>query len=156
MTSDDMLMKLTLGCIYEVSVKSGGKHKCIFIMTTRKGFNFLRFDNSKCLVTSKHLYDKSYLHKEISNKTNNFTVTLPTWIERVEKSQASADQVKCKLCRGTGKNLSGLQMKVNNTLCPRCSGNGIIPESAANSNKATTQDRLYAQLNGLLEKGVLQ
>ena len=33
---------------------------------------------------------------------------------------------KCKLCKGTGDNQTGVTMKVNNHICPRCGGYGNL------------------------------
>jgi len=56
--------------------------------------------------------------------------------------------IKCKLCRGTGDNESGVTMKVNNHICPRCGGYGTVPEGSDNQKTLTTQDNEYIDCNG--------
>ena len=61
---------------------------------------------------------------------------------------------KCNLCSGTGENKTGITMKVNNDLCPRCGGYGTVPFSSnlsakfANSRSLTDQDNEYIDCNG--------
>ncbi len=58
--------------------------------------------------------------------------------------------VKCRLCRGTGDNETGITMKVNNNLCPRCGGYGTIPDGCSDGNERslTEQDNQYIDGNG--------
>jgi DnaJ-class molecular chaperone len=56
--------------------------------------------------------------------------------------------VKCKLCRGSGENRTGIDMRVNNDICPRCGGYGTVPDKSGNSRTLTTQDQIYIDCNG--------
>ena len=63
---------------------------------------------------------------------------------------------KCKLCRGTGDNETGINMKVNNHICPRCGGYGTVPESSdtydnGNVKTLTAKDNGYIDNNGRVE-----
>jgi len=73
-----------LGKVYRVRCWQRATFECQFIKTTRKGFNFLRLDTSKCLIIPKHLYDKNYSGQDIPNRTKKFDVYLPTWIDWIE------------------------------------------------------------------------
>lgn len=55
---------------------------------------------------------------------------------------------KCKLCRGTGDNKSGVTMRVNNHICPRCGGYGTVPEGSDNQPTLTDEDNGYIDNNG--------
>ena len=55
---------------------------------------------------------------------------------------------KCNLCNGTGDNQTGVTMRVNNDICPRCGGYGTVPISAGNVKTLTDQDRGYIANNG--------
>jgi DnaJ-class molecular chaperone len=57
---------------------------------------------------------------------------------------------RCRLCAGTGDNRSGLVMRVNNHICPRCGGYGQVPPSGDNPKVLTEQDRAYAAGNGIV------
>ncbi len=56
--------------------------------------------------------------------------------------------VKCKLCRGTGDNCTGIEMRVNTDICPRCGGYGTVPNKDGNLNALTDEDRGYITNNG--------
>ena len=56
--------------------------------------------------------------------------------------------VKCKLCKGTGANRTGIKMLVNNTICPRCGGYGTTPSAEGNLPKLTARDHGYIDSNG--------
>jgi len=56
--------------------------------------------------------------------------------------------MKCKLCCGTGDNRTGVQMKVNNDICPRCGGYGTVPNNDGNERTITAQDNEYIDCNG--------
>ncbi len=58
---------------------------------------------------------------------------------------------KCNLCSGTGVNKTGVTMRVNNALCPRCGGYGVIPDSADNPAHLTAEDNGYIDNNGRVE-----
>ena len=63
---------------------------------------------------------------------------------------------KCKLCRGTGDNETGVTMRVNNSICPRCGGYGVIPAStdtydSDNQKTLTDRDNGYIDNNGRVE-----
>ena len=58
--------------------------------------------------------------------------------------------VKCLLCNGSGKNRSGILMRVNNDICPRCGGYGTVPEKeGTNPAFLTFQDQAYCANNGI-------
>lgn len=55
----------------------------------------------------------------------------------------------CALCEGSGENISGIVMRVNNHVCPRCGGYGTIPSECFNPDRLTEKDRDYAESNGI-------
>jgi DnaJ-class molecular chaperone len=55
--------------------------------------------------------------------------------------------MKCKLCKGTGKNTTGERMNVNNKICPRCGGYGTVPDGTDNPKSLTEEDREYINCN---------
>ncbi len=61
-------------------------------------------------------------------------------------------QQKCKLCKGSGDNTTGIQMRVNTNICPRCGGYGTVPNGCTtNVKKITAQDNKYIDGNGRLD-----
>ncbi len=56
--------------------------------------------------------------------------------------------VKCKLCQGTGDNCTGIAMKVNNHICPRCGGYGTVPDTHGNKSDLTAADENFIDSNG--------
>ena len=58
------------------------------------------------------------------------------------------DSKKCKLCGGSGDNTTGIEMRVNNHICPRCGGYGTIPGGSDNSRTLTAEDNGYIDCNG--------
>ena len=61
---------------------------------------------------------------------------------------AAVLEPKSKLCRGTGDNRTGVCMKVNNDICPRCGGYGTVPDSTDNLKSLTDQDNEFIDCNG--------
>ena len=62
--------------------------------------------------------------------------------------------ITCQLCNGSGANKSGLVMRVNNNLCPRCGGYGTLSTGGTlNSRSVNFMDLDYARSNGLVEEG---
>lgn len=59
---------------------------------------------------------------------------------------------KCRLCRGSGDNRSGFMMRVNNHICPRCGGYGIVPSHDGNRGSVTAQDMEYIRNNGIVRR----
>lgn len=55
---------------------------------------------------------------------------------------------KCKLCCGTGDNTTGITMRVNNHICPRCGGYGTVPSNDGNVKTITAEDNEYIDCNG--------
>ncbi len=56
--------------------------------------------------------------------------------------------IKCRLCKGTGENRTGITMQVNDDICPRCGGYGTVPEGCSNQKKINDSDRGYIRNNG--------
>jgi hypothetical protein len=56
---------------------------------------------------------------------------------------------KCRLCRGSGENRSGVSMNINDHICPRCGGYGTVPSSDGNTKGLTAQDMVYILSNGV-------
>jgi len=56
--------------------------------------------------------------------------------------------VKCKLCAGSGENRTGIKMRVNTDICPRCGGYGTVPNEAGNKRDLTAADENYIECNG--------
>lgn len=56
----------------------------------------------------------------------------------------------CCLCLGTGLNKSGIVMRVNNHICPRCGGYGTVPFPSENPDGLSRWDWHYAELNGVV------
>lgn len=59
--------------------------------------------------------------------------------------------VKCKLCKGTGDNHTGIEMRVNTNICPRCGGYGTVPNKDGNLKTLTDEDRGYIANNGYVD-----
>lgn len=63
----------------------------------------------------------------------------------------SAQASGCRLCKGTGDNLSGIVMAVNTHICPRCGGYGFLSSDPSGGQPyATGKDFEYAATNGIL------
>jgi hypothetical protein len=77
----------TLGELYVVTV-SKLDTRCQFIKVTRKGFNLLDLDTSKCIL-KHHLYDSKYSGKDIPRYEINFTVRIPNWIYKITNEKQS-------------------------------------------------------------------
>ena len=58
------------------------------------------------------------------------------------------DLVKCQLCRGSGENRTGIRMRVNTDICPRCGGYGLVSGGTGNRKSLTAQDQEYIDCNG--------
>jgi hypothetical protein len=61
--------------------------------------------------------------------------------------------IPCNLCLGSGNNTTGVVMRVNNDICPRCGGYGTVPGpsddyDANNPTAITDDDRGYMRNNG--------
>ena len=56
--------------------------------------------------------------------------------------------MKCRLCKGSGDNKSGIKMSVNNHICPRCGGYGTIPDGCENPESLTDSDNIVIECNG--------
>ncbi len=61
------------------------------------------------------------------------------------------DSVKCRLCCGSGNNTTGVEMRVNNNLCPRCGGYGTIPAGGSNPAHLDPEDNGYIDNNGRVQ-----
>ena len=57
---------------------------------------------------------------------------------------------KCALCSGSGENRTGVKLRANNDLCPRCGGCGGVPRGGENPPTVTDQDREYMSRNGIV------
>ncbi|MEO8466259.1 MAG: hypothetical protein ABI640_13025 [Gammaproteobacteria bacterium] len=60
---------------------------------------------------------------------------------------------RCRLCNGSGENLTGVVMRVNTNICPRCGVYGTVPGSSPtydskNLRELTDEDRGYIRSNG--------
>lgn len=69
-----------------------------------------------------------------------------------ERKTAAVEQASgCRLCKGTGDNLSGIMMAMNNHICPRCGGYGFLSSDPSGGQPyATGKDFEYAATNGIL------
>ena len=75
--------KLTRGELY--TFYSWGRTKVVkFIQPTRKGFNFLDMETSKCIL-SQHLYAIGFGGKELPTKETTFSFWVPNWMFQLKK-----------------------------------------------------------------------
>ena len=83
------VMKFRLGDICNFSF-AGSKKKqlCKFIKVTRKGFNFLNIETSKCILRS-HLYAKDMAGKEFPKDIGEVSVWLADifYVEKVKQAK---------------------------------------------------------------------
>ena len=56
--------------------------------------------------------------------------------------------MKCRLCRGSGENHTGITMRVNNDICPRCGGYGTVSKGCSNLKKFDDEDKGFIRNNG--------
>ena len=61
--------------------------------------------------------------------------------------------MKCGLCAGLGENLTGIDMEVNNHICPRCGGYGTVPNDTHNPDGLTDSDNEFIDCNRRVSKG---
>jgi len=57
----------------------------------------------------------------------------------------------CRLCSGSGDNRTGIKMRVNDDICPRCGGYGTVPGGSKNARDLTQEDHGYIDCNGRIE-----
>ena len=85
----DRSFKFTLGNIYTISNLPCRRFK--FIQPTRKGFNLLDVDTSKCIIR-QHMYCRKYSGIEIPKFEKIFVLKIPNWIGNIKEE--SVDNIK--------------------------------------------------------------
>jgi hypothetical protein len=71
--------EMTLGCDYQVRLSWRREWTvCRFVKVTRKGFNLLNLETSKCVVRNSHIYDRTWVGRDIPDDRKKFTVWIPS------------------------------------------------------------------------------
>src|SRR5690606_27029150 len=83
--------------------------------------------------------------RAVSDSARDFMMHLQTG---EELDHASASQT-CRMFNGTGENRRGVDMEVNNHICPRCGGYGHLSAESENAPSGTNPDVEFARSNGL-------
>lgn len=75
-------MAMTIGESYMVRAWGGRWCLCRLIQVTRKGFNLLDLETSRCVVRPRHLYaSKMSKYDEIPDGVTRLRFNVPEWVE---------------------------------------------------------------------------
>ena len=86
---------LKLGKVYRLTTQFKNSDTCVFIQTSKKGFNFINLRNAKCRFT-KALYQEYSAKKIIGRRQVVFDIQIPDQISTIEElNQKEIKKLRC-------------------------------------------------------------